>query len=286
MPAPWSREVRLPAWCHWAIAVGVLQQTVAVVGETIDPERGVLTWARRSRGGEVDVMTVSPGRSPDTVVLTAEAGEPERVEVLVRRRLHLDLVNDDVEGVLRRADYPGLPGDAPAFRIPTATSPWAFCLTYLSGGSALHTVTRRLFELGEARGELLLPPTPETFAELTQSQAEATGLIPRRARALRETAAAFAESPELDEPGHLQSLPAEEAVDLVLSLPRLGRTRAPLLAALAWGHHDVAYDPYSPANAKSLGTQHRSALGDAFERAAPLRSVLADSILLELLSSR
>ncbi len=284
VPNTSTRDLELPTWCDWDIAVSVVQQTVAVVGETIDPERGLLSWADRGGSGEVDAVAVSRGRSPGTVTVTTEAGDAERVEQLVRRRLHLDLTTERVEGVVEHADYPGLPEDALPFRVPSATDPWAFCLTYLSGGSPAHAVTRTLFELGEPCRGHLLPPTPETFAVLSQEAVEEIGVIPRRARALREVAAAFADSPELADPAQFAQLPSQEAVARVLELPRLGRTRAPLLAALGWGHDDVPYDPYSPVGAKAIATEHRSALSDAFERTAPWRSVLADTVLVDLLT--
>lgn len=278
-----TRELRLPGWHDWPTAVMVVQQTVAVVGESIDVDRHVLRWADRASTGEVDTVRVSPGREPHTISVTTESGDADRAEQLVRRRLHLDLDESVVEETVGRAAYPDLPADALAFRIPAAVSPWAFCLTYLSGGSAVHDVTRRLFERGERRGDLLLPPTPERFAELSQEDVEESGVTAPRARALREVAMAFTASAELDDPVRFASLPSAEAVSRVRALPRLGGTRAPLLAALAWGHHDIPYDPYSPLGAGSLATGRHTELTTAFERATPWRSVLADTIQVELL---
>jgi len=277
-----TRELTLPRWYDWGTAVLAMQRTVAVPGEVIDTEAGVLSWARRTTSGDIGIVTVRPSGKPGSVAVESD-GDGDRTERQVRRRLHLELGDAEVTDVVERSAYAPLPADAMPFRIPSAVSPWAFCLTYLSGGSATHDFTRRLFEIGEHRGNLMLPPTPAQFADLTQSEVEDTGVIAPRARALLQVASAFATDPDLDDPEEFGSLPAEEAVRLVRDLPRLGRTRAPHLAALAWGHHDVAYDPYSLLGAGRRSPAQQAEMSDAFQRAAPWRSVLADTICVELI---
>lgn len=277
-----TRELTLPRWYDWRTAVLAMQRTVAVPGEVIDTEAGVLSWARRASSGDIDVVTVRPGGKPGSLAVESD-GDGDRTAHEVRRRLHLDLGDAEVTDVVERAAHAPLPADAMPFRIPSAVSPWALCLTYLSGGSAAHDFTRRLFEIGEQRANLMLPPTPAQFADLTQSQVEGMGVIPPRARALLQVASAFATDPDLDDPEAFGSLPAEDAVRLVQDLPRLGRTRAPHLAALAWGHHDIAYDPYSLLGAGRRSPAQQAELSEAFRRAAPWRSVLADTICVELI---